>query len=222
METMISPSAAPRRFSTLFAESNCPRPIYDKILFNVGSCVVTPTLGSIIPGWLLIIPREPATNFSYWQAETGINPAGLVSDVLRQADATTLRTIWFEHGPAVHGSKIGCGVDHAHIHLLVEPPFTDEEFFSAIQKSSAMHWREERLAHVYNSIRRGSSYLLAASGEHALVAENVESVGSQFFRRVIARIIGQSEAWNYKTHPCLENVQKTIDRFCSSGTPCLP
>lgn len=49
--------------------------------------------------------------------------------------------------------------------------------------------------------------------DQAVVAQNVESVGSQFFRRVIAELIHQPNAWDYRTHPHLDNVRETIRTF---------
>ena len=40
------------RFAALLSTASCMRPVYDKILFEVEHCVVTPTLGSILPHWL--------------------------------------------------------------------------------------------------------------------------------------------------------------------------
>src|ERR1700694_1921574 len=44
------------RFATLLSAEACVRPVYDQILTEFSDCVVTPTLGSILPFWLLIIP----------------------------------------------------------------------------------------------------------------------------------------------------------------------
>ena len=32
--------------------------------------------------------------------------------------------VWFEHGPCSTGTSIGCGLDHAHIHVLIRPSFS--------------------------------------------------------------------------------------------------
>jgi hypothetical protein len=51
-------------FAFLLWEDVCPRPIYDEILLETRGCVVTPTLGSIIANWVLIIPRTPVFDVS--------------------------------------------------------------------------------------------------------------------------------------------------------------
>ena len=68
------------RFSSLLSRHVCPKPLYDEVLARLHNCVVTPTLGSIIPNWLLIIPEEPILNFSEWKTRFGISPERLVLD----------------------------------------------------------------------------------------------------------------------------------------------
>jgi hypothetical protein len=65
----------------------------------------------------------------------------------------------------------------------------------------------------YSSIDMEDSYLIAGSHHSAVIAEKVEGVGSQFFRRVVARIVDKPQQWDYKKHQHLHNVQKTIAAF---------
>jgi hypothetical protein len=105
---------------------------------------------------------------------------------------------------------IGCGADHAHLHLIVDPPFTFQEFGEAAETAANLDWRSERSNFVYASIGSRTSYLVAGSQGNAVFATNVETVGSQFFRRVVAKLAGRPSEWNYKTHPFLENIEATV------------
>jgi hypothetical protein len=172
--------------------------------------VVSPTLGSILPYWLLVVPRAPSVNFVQWRAEVCIEPHQLVQEILAERGIDSDRAIWFEHGPKEHSSAVACGVDHAHLHIIIDAPFSFDAFIAAARGSTEVVWRERCIGHAYSSIREATSYLLAASADRVVVAEDVECVGSQFFRRVVAGLVGQSDAWNYRTHPHIENVWKTI------------
>jgi hypothetical protein len=153
-------------------------------------------------------------NFVQWRAETRVEPHQLVRDVLAQIGVQNNRAIWFEHGPAARGSSLGCGVDHAHLHVVVDAPITFQDFVSAVKNAAPVVWHKRSAAHAHRSIVDGASYLMAASINRAVVAENVENVvGSQFFRRVIAGLVGRPQAWNYKTHPHIENARKTLSAF---------
>jgi ATP adenylyltransferase len=201
------------RFMSLLANEARPRPIYDEILLETHGCVVPPTLGSILPKWLLVIPRTPAINFARWQASTGVQPHDLVRVILSKHRISDDRVIWFEHGPSEVGSSIACGVDQAHLHVIVDPPFSFQEFVFWAMKVGQLTLTNWSVKEAYRSVEPEVSYLLAASSGRAVVAQNVESAGSQFFRRVIADLIQQPDCWNYRIHPHLDNVHQTIREF---------
>jgi ATP adenylyltransferase len=201
------------RFAFLRPPRDCTQPLHDKILFETDGCVVTPTLGSIVPNWLLIVPRSPVLNFAHWSRTTGRSPLQLVKNVMTSCAFPSNRLVWFEHGPAQTGSTLGCGVDQAHLHVIYDAPFSAEQVEVNARKLSEFDWSNCDAESVYSSIRPQSSYLITGSLDTAALAQDVEQVGSQFFRRVIAKISDQTDAWNYRTHPHLSNVRETIRTF---------
>ena len=201
------------RFASLLAKGECERPIYDQILLETHGCVLTPTLGSILPRWLLVIPRIPAINFAHWEAITGTNPYDLVHCILANCEIGNDRVIWFEHGASEVGSRVGCGVDQAHLHVIIDAPFSFVELVSTAAQTSQLTWQHRIASTAHQSVELGASYLFAASMDDAVVAQNVESAGSQFFRRVIAKRTRQADTWNYLTHPHIENVRETVRMF---------
>jgi ATP adenylyltransferase len=201
------------RFSNLLSEQNCPKPSYDRVLQRYDGCVVVPTLGSILPNWLLIVPEKPVINFREWEKGSYLSADGLVRKFLRSRGIAAPSAIWFEHGPTKVGTSVGCGVDHAHIHVLVDAPFELEDFVFAAKTESGSEFKSVPTNAIFQGTRKDESYLLIASGDHAMVAKNVDQVGSQFLRRVVAHLAGQPDAWNYRTHPWLNNVEKTLQAF---------
>lgn len=206
------------KFASLLAEGGCLRPIYDEILLETHGCVVTPTLGSILANWLLIVPRTPVINFARWETADGAGPLDLVHAILTAHDITGSRVIWFEHGPSEAGSSVGCGVDQAHLHVIVDAPFSFQDFVSRAAEASQLTWQNRSARTAHQSVKPEASYLIAASMDRAVVAQNVECVGSQYFRRVIADLVRQPDAWNYRTHPYFDNVRKTIRAFTAQFT----
>jgi ATP adenylyltransferase len=202
-----------RRFAFLKPSGECARPIYDQILLETDGCVVTPTLGSIVANWLLIVPRSPVLNFAQWSRTTGRSPLQLVKSVMASCAFPTDRLVWFEHGPAQTGSTIGCGVDQAHVHVIYDAPFSAEQVQLIAKEHSQLDWSIGDAESVYSSIRLQNSYLVTGSLETAALAQDVEQVGSQFFRRMIATLSDRADAWNYRTHPHLSNVRETIRSF---------
>jgi hypothetical protein len=62
----------------------------------------------------------------------------------------------------------------------------------------------------YAAIDSSQSYFVAGHGDQFLLAQSVETAGSQFFRKAIARIVDRDAAWDYRSHPHMENVVETI------------
>jgi hypothetical protein len=83
ISTQAIEQIGPVRFRELLCgHYYCQRAAYDQVLLETHDCVVAPTLGSIVPNWLLIVPRRPAVNFRVWQAATRMDPVWLVGEIL--------------------------------------------------------------------------------------------------------------------------------------------
>ncbi len=198
------------RFSKILsAESD--RALFDTVLARGDDWVVAPTLGAIVPGWLLLIPKKESLNFKDWSAISKKTPSELVEEVCCNIGLEKSEVIWFEHGPALDGSLVGCGVDYAHIHILINPPFSFDQFAKSASQDAGLKWTASQPEGVYGGLSDHVSYVLACNDKKALFAENVEEIGSQFFRRVIAKLAGVSHEWNYREFPHIANVQATID-----------
>jgi hypothetical protein len=108
---------------------------------------------------------------------------------------------------------LGCGVDQAHLHVVIDAPFSFETFISKAKSLSALEWERHASHDPYSVIRPNRSYLLASSNGASCITQQVEGVGSQFFRRVIAHLIAMPEEWDYKSHAHPANVQRTVSAF---------
>ena len=204
------------RFAFLKPSAECPRPIYDQILFEANGCVVTPTLGSILPNWLLIVPRLRTLNFRRWGESTGVSPMTVIEAVMARCGASK-QTLWFEHGPAQTKSVLGCGVDQAHLHLIYDAPFSADELRLNAAETGKLDWSIGQPESVYASLLPRHSYLVVGSEKIAGYVEDVEHVGSQFLRKVIAGMVNRADSWNYQTHPHLAHIRETIRSFTAAS-----
>ena len=201
------------RFATLLQGSNTTAEIYDRPLLERQDWLVAPTLGAIVPNWVLVIPRMRALNFREWQRKTGKKPELIVSAVCQHLGLRHADVIWFEHGPTERGSVSGCGVDYAHLHILFNPHFTFEALTDQARSMSKLDWQLTVTSQAYDFLSEADSYFVAGSGEQAISALNVESAGSQFFRRVIGSLTGRNELWDYRCHRHSDNITTTIKNF---------
>jgi hypothetical protein len=196
------------RFSNIVRPTSL-RQIYDSILLEINDVVVSPTLGSIIPNWVLVIPKHPAINFAVWSSSNLRRPLDVLFEVTQRLKRSPEDVIWFEHGPAIHHSVVGCGIDHAHMHILLEPPFGFSQFTQVAVECESVSWLEGE-GDPYEHLTGAQSYLVAGSGGKFALAQSVEAAGSQFFRRAIATLVGQPQCWDYRQHPFVRNAAETV------------
>ena len=197
------------RFGQNYRVDDC-----DRILLETEHYYVTPTLGSIVPNWLLVWPRSYFLNCMDWRGSfLGISQ--LSKDVLwRLTGSCETEHIWFEHGCGATGSDVGCGVNFAHLHILVEPGFDFNCFSRTVEMRSGYGWKSgEDLCQ--NDFGNTSDYHLFGNSNHQKYVCNSTRLGSQFFRRTIAEITGKDDDWNYRTHPFQENAARTVRNFAA-------
>lgn len=200
------------RFAGVFSAS-CQKPVYDRVLMDLGEHVVIPTLGAIVPGWLLVVPKQYAVNYRQASERSEVDGFAVVRKAIAKLECGGCDVVWFEHGPLSAGSTLGCGVEHAHIHILISPPFSFGAFESEVRTHSPGKWQSEGSSCVYSSIPSDEAYIVFGDRVNALFSSVDEGIGSQFFRRIIANLVGKPASWNYRTHPHIENIDKTISLY---------
>lgn len=199
------------RFAALFGQLP-ERDIWDNVLLRLGQFAVAPTRGSIIPFWLLVVPEMEAINFAQLVHLGEPKPSSLLSRVSTDLSKVPTDLIWFEHGADVPGSVVGCGVDHAHLHLLLSPGFSLEEFAAAAFEASGREWTRQNAHSAYDTLDPHSSYYIFGNLETAFVVCHA-NFGSQFFRRLVAQIAGRPEEWDYKLYGGEDKVRETLAAF---------
>ena len=186
---------------------------YDQQLFAHEDWLVAPTLGAIIPGWLLALPRRAVLSFRDWEASGGRSALSVLDAVTTHLGLQMDEIIWFEHGPAKPGTLVGCGLDHAHLHILVRPPFSFNTFSDSVQAMADLDWTNVPSVASFSSLKSPSSYFIAGSSDRTIRAMDVETAGSQFFRRVVAMLVGAELTWDYRESAHALNVSQTIAEF---------
>ena len=177
--------------------------------------VVVPSLGALVEGWLLVVPKEHYISMGAMPNELRAEADSLVPEVrefLRSSYNSPV--VEFEHGPsaALHGT--GCGVDHAHLHLV--PLACDllrgvEPFVH-----SSVEWKPCTWAERIAAFERGWDYLyLKPEGKPGLIAVS-DDFGSQVFRRAIAAQLGRANEFSWREYPRVEVVQSTIAALTES------
>lgn len=158
--------------------------------------VLIPSAGSLVPGWLLLLPVEHVVNLAELPAAEHGTFAAAAAQATGRLVAATGSAVQFEHGPAGHGRSAGCGVDHAHLHLV---PLSMEMRASVRglgHIEDSLEWRQSEWP--WSAVRRpGMDYLFVRESDGTGWIAEAETIPSQVFRRAIARLLGH-EHWDWK------------------------
>jgi ATP adenylyltransferase len=179
-------------------------------LFSSEAFIALPSLGALVEGWLLLVPKNHFISI-------GALPDHLFEEMnaFRRVLELALTECYgsvvaFEHGPSKERRNVGCGVDHAHMHLV--PVSFDLATFVSPMLPSGATWKPAGIDECRQSHQRGEDYLYVEQplGSGRIATGNM---GSQLFRRVIASQIGNREEYNWREHPHLGNVMATVSRI---------
>jgi hypothetical protein len=118
----------------------------------------------------------------------------------------------FEHGPAGEQRTVGCGVDHAHLHL-VPVDFDLSVAVAPYLPPCTMAWSEASLTDCRTAVQEGDDYLYLEQPIGWARIVRHRNLGSQLFRRAIAARLGVPGEFNWRSNPQIENVEKTIRTF---------
>jgi diadenosine tetraphosphate (Ap4A) HIT family hydrolase len=185
---------------------------YNRILFESENFVVIPSLGSLVSGWLLIVPKRFSLNLSLLkksELEELDNLATNCERTIKEKYGTNV--VRFEHGPSIAKSKVGCGVDYAHLHLV---PIN---FDLIIGLQQLLHidyyWTEINSLVSLSDINFGANYLYYRNiaNQHFITVQ--ENIPSQLFRRVIASYLHAPETFDWKLFPQIDKIEDTINNL---------
>ena len=202
------------KFCSFLSQEDSEKENFNHPLCETENFVVVPSVGAIVPGWLLLVPKSHYLNigeipFSEYDELNYVITS--VTKILNRHYGTF--TI-FEHGPVCDGSNVGCGIDHAHLHMV---PFSfsyreacAKANLSVVDISDSGNFSSHKILS-QNKI----PYLYVKEKEDKGIFFTSPNIPSQFFRRIIADSCGKSGSFDYKTDLFIENVGLTISTLAS-------
>lgn len=207
--TTQHPGTPSHRFLDLFARPSRAAP-WDEILLETQHFVVVPTRGSLVEGWLLVIPKRWRLCMADLEDQEYEELIPLLDDI-----KSTLRecygngVILWETGPCREDTRTGCGVDHAHIHLV---PWNRNILRSLDDyRGQITSWlpansvRDTRQFHQNNI-----PYIYFDSDRTGPLVMDASEIPSQYFRQVIAYELGIPNEYDWKTHPKPGTARSTV------------
>jgi ATP adenylyltransferase len=192
--------------------------LYDSILIETKNFVVVPSRGSIVEGWLLVVPKRHILSIAQLSPDEYREYSELVTKLKSKVES-----IWgvmptlFEHGPSHEKDLIGCGINHAHLHMVpLYFSLSDAIKSSNVYVDLAWYCLEaDRIPPKHDIGER--SYLFYAEPNRAANIAFPDKEVSQYFRRVIAEHVGMSEYYDYKEYDFDEKITQTVRKFKHSS-----
>jgi diadenosine tetraphosphate (Ap4A) HIT family hydrolase len=178
--------------------------IWDRVLWESENFRVVPSKGGFVAGWLMVVPQAHVLSMAHLSPTVYDELDELVADISARLTDRFGPPTAFEHGAVTENTPFGCGIDHAHLHLV---PLSDDVPLRALAEQAL-----------------GKKFIVqpaAPTGPYLRVREPVDpgfgvlepliSPPRQFFRQLIWR----ARAWHvhsydYDLAPCREQVRATV------------
>ena len=175
---------------------------------------VAPTVGALVEGWLLVVPRKPALSVGAMSGNERSELTTFCAEVSTLIQESYGPVVLFEHGPVAPQSSVGCGVDYAHVHLV---PFRQNLLERTKRMFPEIVWREVSDFNDSAALHSiGKSYWYLYQPEYNLcpligVCDEVEP--SQLFRKAIANTLVRPDDYDWKTNPFVEVMERTCEKL---------
>ena len=199
------------RFKAVMGSSDLVRAPWDRITDETVSFVAFPSLGAMVPGWLLVVPRRAILSLRELTAEEFTELDAFVEHLRTRLRPFGGRVQLFEHGNSTANGPVGCGVDQAHLHVV---PLPFDLIDAAIaSRDTNISWTERHGAVSFASV-------IPPCGEYVGLLRPDDGLGlagvmtdpaSQWVRRLVAERLGRGSAWDYRTNPDLSNLLRTVE-----------
>lgn len=164
----------------------------DRFVFETHDFKIVPTLGQIVPGYLLLVPSEHYCAL----ADLPIAQLGELEELKRTVDRRLHCTygdyLLFEHG-ARNANSGGCGIYHAHLHAV---PLSKTNDPVEQLKRAYPHDELSGLADLKH-LNETASYLYYREVAGSQYVFYTEHLPSQYVRRLVAQAIG-SDNWDWR------------------------
>ena len=115
----------------------------------------------------------------------------------------------FEHGPSMASRTVGCGVDHAHLHLVPLQFDLAAEVLPFLP--DCVTWSNAGIEGCKNAHAQGEDYLYLEQPIGSGRITTHDEFGSQLFRKAIATRLGMHDQYNWHEYQQLATVMNTID-----------
>lgn len=182
---------------------------WDRPIFESTNFVALASLGSLVEGWLLLVPKKHVISMGALDSRLTDELQHVKAVLAAQLhDQYSQEVCVFEHGPSTSNRPIGCSVDHAHLHV-VPLDFDLAEAAVPFLPDSAS-WQAATVDSCRTAFEAGQDYLFVEQPVGIARIVTNDRFGSQILRKAIAARLGVPDEFNWREYPQLDVVARTI------------
>lgn len=176
------------------------------IIFSTKNFYVTPSLGQIVEGYLLICTKKHLISMAHLNKEEFKELEEIQEKCKKILCSKYSCPIFFEHGPIESKDKAGSCIDHAHLHVIplkidltedLKKRFPSKKIISI---SELNFQKKMKLPYFYFENNKGEKHVFKIP----------EIVPSQYIRKLISNKLNDFSEWNWREHPYLKRFNETI------------
>ncbi len=179
--------------------------IASRIVHRTRYHTVLPPLGQFVEGGLLILANDHQLSFAHLPEERFEDLELVTDDVVKKITKVYGRSpVIFEHGPMCSAEKGTCCVDHAHLNVFPVKVDVHARLKHFPHRSAANFQQLTELG------QRQRPYLFVQGNDGRRRVYEVDTVPSQYIRKIITAEIGCPERWHWREYLGLEEMKKTL------------
>lgn len=183
--------------------------IVDRKVMETEHFYVTVSLGAMVEGHILIIPKEHFLSMGELP-NTLMCELEYLMQMLQKVlhDEFQKDIIAFEHGTGNKSDLSAASVVHAHMHLLP----VNESVMDYLVAYNCKVKELKKLSSLSSYAEKGESYLFYMDTNNKLYCVENEKLPSQFFRMVVAEKFSLGE-WDWHKDNKIFNIVSTVERL---------
>jgi diadenosine tetraphosphate (Ap4A) HIT family hydrolase len=203
---------ATSRFAKIYAPH-----VINRIVAQRGKLVAMPTIGQLFPGSLLIMPVTHTETMASLSKDALLQLSYFISD-LEAVISRDKPVIALEHGACCKTGG-GCGIYHAHLHLVPIPTSIFTNDLLPVGTDSDLFGKAPSLIEGLYALRSSVEYLIVRDTKNQVrYIDSPSMLGkrypSQYFRRRLTDLFDLDCSWDWRTYQEPEQyVFETINMF---------
>lgn len=155
---------------------------------------VTPTVGELAADHLLLIPWVHVSSFANLPSKLTREAESIVQEHCALLSEENSKVLIFEHGMVSHSATGGCGISHAHIHLVSVPGSLT---IGPLPEPDDIHpWVPVSADEYLGNLNKNYGYLLVGY-DGKFWTRQVTNLPSQYLRRWIAGLLNEAQ-WDWR------------------------